>query len=137
MNKIQTKRLEKMATHLETGKLGHENFYFAAINMGEMDKKGCGTLGCAIGELPIVFPRSWEFDSLFVKIKKSNSQSYREDLLSWFGLRKLEANHLFYPDVQRVKMFGGKRLYGTATKEQVASNIRAFLKIKTNEGNNP
>lgn len=51
MNK---RRLLKLATHLETGKLGHRHFYFGAYNLGAVTANKCGTSGCAIGELPII-----------------------------------------------------------------------------------
>jgi len=48
MNKTQINRLEKMATHLESGKLGHEHFDFSVVNAGRTNKKGCGTAGCVL-----------------------------------------------------------------------------------------
>jgi len=65
---IKFKKLQKLADHLRRGKLGHTTFDFSCINDGEpaqvtIDPKtltikasGCGTSGCAMGELPIIFP---------------------------------------------------------------------------------
>lgn len=38
--------------------------------------------------------------------------------------------HLFQPEAQITGLFGGRELSRNATPRQVASNIRAFVKIK-------
>ena len=132
MNKIQENRLLKLAQHLETGKLGHKDFDFNRINGGEFDERGCGTLGCAIGELPIVFPSSWKFVSNYVTRIRSEHIGYfdEETVRLWFGTTIEEDDHLFYPDMQNPKEYGGRVLGSSAKREQVAKNIRAFIEKK-------
>jgi len=140
MKKIHINRLKKLADHLRNGKLGHQEFYFGAYNKTtyDYDKKGCGTMGCAIGECPIIF-RDWKFKlsskslglGKFIPIYKN----YRKPHTSgekFFGINTNEYRHLFIPSGQKTYWFGGKFLEKTATKKQVAANIEAFIKLKTN-----
>jgi len=133
MNKIQEKRLLKVAKHLETGKLGHEKFRFCTVNSGPKDARGCGTLGCAIGEFPIIFPRVFKFSEDWVRPKKENHPPLYSVVQSWFGITDQEDDHLFYPNKQEPYHFGGKILTDRATRKAVAKNIRAFIKVKNKE----
>jgi len=131
MNKIQIKRLEKLATHLEKGKLGHKTFDFEEVNSGPLDIKGCGTLGCAIGEMPFVHPNSWHFNRQGDLTKTSNGSCIAIEVELWYGINHAECAHLFYPYGQQPEIYGGKQLGSDPTRKKVAKNIRAFLKIKT------
>ncbi len=122
MNK---ERLLKLAEHLESGKLGHKEFYFGNYNVGEFDGRGCGTSGCAIGECPIVF-KEWKFDDNGTPVV-GKSQTAESSGTKFFNISISEYEHLFYPFSQNVEMYGGNTLGYSATKEQVASNIRAFV----------
>lgn len=124
------KRLEELAQHLETGTLGHKVFDFATINGGF--KNECGTNGCALGELPALYPNEWEWDCFgFVSLIQGGTDSPGEDAMIWFNVGREECNHLFYPDLQDVDTYGGSYLHADATRQDVASNIREFIKIKT------
>lgn len=133
MTKIHANRLRKLADHLKRGKLGHKKFDFARINSicaGEdFDERGCGTLGCALGECPIVFPKEWEFRA-YIPCLKTGSTAAFESSRKFFGLCSEESGHLFAPWDQNTKDFGGRVLNQKASAEQVASNIYAFLKVK-------
>ena len=132
MNKVQIKRMQKLEEHLRRGKLGHAMFDFSEVNVGPRNPKGCGTMGCAMGELPIIFSRIWIFtDDGRVRLKK-DPRAFGIKLIvgNWFGIDGDEAGHLFFPEKQDTKNYGGKDLSGFATREQVAANIRAFLKLK-------
>jgi len=133
MKKIHKDRLLKLANHLEKGKLGHKEFNIRYVNFsgnGIYDSNGCGTCGCAIGELPFVFPRRFRF-------WKGSDSSVVEDRIKgtlnsdgFFGLNQDEAEHLFWPQSQDTKRYGGRVLTDDATKTQVAKNILAFIKKK-------
>ena len=134
MNKIQAERLLKLAQHLETGKLGHKRFSFDLINSGKVDKSGCGTVGCAMGELPIVFPRTWEFISLReVAVRgsdRADGMNMEFSVQEWFGISRDERRHLFYPLHQHPDLYGGRMLVQGARKTSVAKNIRLFVEKK-------
>lgn len=127
---IEYARLLKLAKHLESGKLGHEEFNFAQFNNAKEPK--CGTAGCAIGECPIAFPNDWEFRAgqsvalIGSKIRLYTSESHGAK--KFFGLTHHQADHLFYPEMQDTKLYGGKYLEDDATRHEVASNIRIFVK---------
>jgi hypothetical protein len=129
MKALHRKRLEKLATHLEKGKLGHDKFDFSALH----DVTSCGTAGCALGECPTVFPRQWKLsgsyhpDPRLRRTRKAPGDSFC-DAEYFFGLTGSEAMHLFHPNEQNTDAFGGKHLGESATRRQVASNIRAFIK---------
>lgn len=141
MQKKYRDRLLKLATHLKEGKLGHKKFDFTWLNHDpKKSEQGltyeCGTLGCALGECPIVFPRQWKFDDTEgcepnpILRKDTNSGDSFWDAEHFFGLNDNESGHLFAPGCQTVSKYGGKHLGNKATKIQVANNILAFLKIK-------
>ena len=130
MNEIQEQRLIQMGNHLLHGDLGHERFDFRCYNRGYTKEQTCGTNGCAVGELPVLFPESWEFVSQYVRIKDSDNKFVWEDVEDWYGIKHEEAYHLFMSSVQLTALYGGELLDEDATKEQVANNIFAFLKKK-------
>lgn len=123
-------RLRKLAIHLESGELAHRKFNFSRINQGKKDEGGCGTSGCAIGELPAVFPRRWKFDfcDVFgvVEVCRPDDSFTRERTASFFGITQREDVLLFYPGHQAP--WNHYVLGARATKEQVATGIRNFLK---------
>lgn len=143
MKKLHKDRLLKLANHLKTGKLGHKKFDFSVINVDpEKDDRGeeykCGTLGCALGECPIVFPRQWGFKrykygGVDPVLKNPTdreyfgSQSFR-DSEDFFGIDEEQSEHLFQPESQIPSEYGGRHLDENATRIQVANNILAFIK---------
>lgn len=134
------KRLLKLADHLEGGKLGHKKFYFGMWNTDEeltqLATNGCGYAGCAIGECPAAFKRSWKWKSgapVLIGLRLPRDQQFDSfaSAQKFFGLSMMEANHLFIPMRQFTNTLGGRELSRTATKTQVARNIRTFVKIKS------
>ena len=133
MEQLYKDRLLKLAAHLETGELGHEVFDFALIN----DAQGpeCGTRGCAIGELPIVFPDEWKFSSrgsVFMSSPLEERRVNESGVRTFFSLSDKEYLFLFTP-------FDGPHSYmpiwykvtdTEAKKEEVAANIRRFVAWK-------
>ncbi len=134
------RRLLKLAKHLENGKLGHEKFDFREYNMSRNNipvPNKCGYMGCAIGECPIAFPNEWKFGNYGpILISKNDLElnTFNNSLI-FFNIINKEFIHLFIPshenlNNQYIDLYGGKVLFGDATKEEVASNIREFVKIK-------
>lgn len=137
MKWFHKKRLEKLATHLEKGKLGHSKFNFGMFSFGNRKENGCGTLGCALGECPVLFPRDWSFVEWYADditgeadfIVLACGEKYTDDsAVAFFGINHSIVHHLFYPTTQKPENYGGRRLSSKATRKQVAANIRAFLK---------
>lgn len=151
---IQYKKLQKLADHLRRGKLGHLKFDFSCINSddpqmelkeGKVTVRPCGTSGCAMGELPILFPKDWEYPEPevlgidsdgYVEVDlpaepeplfETHGNGLEESVAEFFGISLGAANHLFYPHHQDTEQFGGVELDGKATKLQVAKNIEAFI----------
>lgn len=139
MRKQFRERLEKLATHLESGKLGHAKFDFSAINETRdhaIPPCGkCGYAGCALGELPIVFPRLWKFGAYGHTVLRSprtmraqnsgDSFSHSEE---FFGLTCGESLGLFSGCNPRP--WAKTDLRPDATRKQVARGIRMFLRWK-------
>ena len=127
LKKIYRDRLEKVADHLKYGKLGHKIFDFSVINEnveGTWPKGNtCGTNGCAIGELPIIFPKYFKFEHDQV-IKIGTEQDFW-DFYTWFGLNPDIYTMLFHPGEYRI--WNKKVLLHNASRKQVAQSIREFL----------
>lgn len=63
---MNRERLQKLAEHLESGKLAHKKFDIKYYNVGDETgpfplKGQCGTVGCALGECPAVWPELWRW----------------------------------------------------------------------------
>jgi hypothetical protein len=144
MKKIHEERLLKLVAHLESGKLGHEVFYFGHYNteadmtapvadISDYEPVGaprCGTAGCAIGECPILFPRSWKFNSYGWPTLRAGSHSDPMDAArEFFGLSYGDAASLFLPGPADGRCDGvvGPRLGRDASKQEVAQHIRRFI----------
>lgn len=143
MKKIHRDRLLKMAKHLRDGNLGHKEFNFQFVNANELGQEmrtnGCGFMGCAIGENPIAFPKSWRFVKGVATLTGGKFDRDRwpckelQHSEQFYGLTPREAAHLFVPNDQNPDDFGGYRLHGGATAKQVARNIEIFVKRKEKE----
>lgn len=135
MKKLYRDRLLKLAAFLET--LARDEFYFGEYvkHYERKDAEICGTVCCAIGWCPSVFPRRWKWVQLYAAVKpilheyKNYYHPERASGAAFFGLNWEEYDHLFIPDSQR-KQLGGKRLYVGSPPQRVAENIRAFVAHK-------
>ncbi len=148
--------LLKLATHLEVGELGHKEFDFTTWNNSKRrngtlctfdtwlvlkpagakfnERNRCGTVGCAIGEMPFVAPDDWFFD------EREGMPYYKDSMAtkSWplysaqdfFGISNSEAGAMFIPTGNVGMKHGCPLLPSTASKEQVAANIRLFVAYK-------
>ena len=142
MNKTNIKRLLKLADHLESGKLGHKVFDYSEYNV--MDDNGlpsdgtCGTRGCAIGECPIVFPRSWKFGKNGSPVlKKSKNIAYSGKNIGYsgvmfFNLSFDEFDALFKGNA--LNNSSGRQVFKflsiTAKRKTVANRLRKFVELK-------
>jgi hypothetical protein len=148
---IHVRRLRKIIKHLRQGKLGHKTFDFSLINSTPLslvmegepnyDDRGCGTNGCAIGELPFIFPRDWTyrrgptgFWSAPVRTGDQHRLPFRprldESIARFLGITEYQVGTLFYPAGYRSADYECGiecQLPETATRKQVARNIEKFL----------
>lgn len=123
---IRFDRLAELETHLRYGQLGHASFSFARV----VQLTPCGTAGCALGELPFIWPKDWRFEgraseSGYTGWPRMDLHDLFSGALDWFGIGMEEYDHLFLPGKQNPK-YGGEYLSCSATAEEVAGNIRAF-----------
>lgn len=128
MNKIGRERLQKLEDHLREGKLFHKEFDITLWN--DTTSAMCGTSGCAIGELPELFPDKWGWrhDGMpFLKSSRFNTVGINGS--KFFNLEPDEFDHLFVSHSQDVNSFGGEMLRRNATPLDVANNIHEFLEI--------
>lgn len=142
MKAVHKKRLLKLYEYMRQPqkKLGNDKFDFSVYK----DYISCGTCGCMAGELPYIFPRMWEFDTInyidiliSVRLRQGqhgdrfSSKSEIAQLSEFFGISYDEASHLFQPNGQSLGIDPrSKLLERSATKRQVVANLRRFLKIK-------
>jgi hypothetical protein len=128
-NTVGMERLKRLLEHMEHGKLSVRRFDFRII------RNDCGTAGCMAGELPGLFPE-WEF---FLKPDFSDAPGVRlkgefSDLgliygaMWFFGLERTEVLDLFFPAGPLEETAG--RLPYEATREEVAANLRKFIRRK-------
>ena len=127
---MQKQRLLKLAQHLETGKLIHKKFDYRVLNTLGIDKygntidtfdtKGCGTLGCALGECPGVF-KGWRFNNQRVPVYNTCDSATLSAKL-FFGLSPNEVDYLFFPGED------SNPLPDSSTRKRVARHIRDFVK---------
>ena len=127
MKKLYKYRLRKLAEHIvDRSKRGHKKFDFGKVSNGSANT--CGTSGCAMGECPVAFPRSFKFDvGGLIRLRKDSEDHMDNDVAKFFGLDLNQVNHLFYPGLQQPFLYGGKTLDISATARQVSKNILAFL----------
>jgi len=126
MKTIHRERLEKLADYLD--QLPRRKFVFDVV----IKDGTCGSVGCAIGHCPNVFPELVMYDSITetVRLKDGHySYSYRETASRLFDLTFGQAGGLFGPHNQQNELGPEyKDLGNNATPKQVAKLIRQFLR---------
>lgn len=134
MKTFHKNRLLKLADFLDN--LPRKKFFFGDV-VNEFDEKNhCGSVCCAVGWCPTVFPRHWKwtgdtFDDYYVGLKESTT-FWDEDAAEFFGIDINEACGLFYPGSTR-PWARNTMLADEATPKQVAKSIRQFVKWKEKE----
>lgn len=120
--RIRYDRLEKLAAFLD--KLPKKRFDFNTMR----EERDCGTVACAIGWMPEVFPR-------LVKAVHTDTTLFtaldRVSEVFGFGGAHHYAYALFYPDAQRP--WSRTKLTEKATAKQVAKSIRQFCEWRKNQ----
>lgn len=135
---MNAERLLTLADHLESDKRGHKIFDFRIITDSLKQENGCGTAGCALGEMPLAFPDLVEWrgqkwgvlPGLIGNESITDSFQIAEHL---FSITSEESGLLFAPSEESAggpQSFGGEFLGSDATPKQVAANIRAFVAHK-------
>ena len=118
MKKLHRERLLKLADFLDT--LKRKQFDYSDYVTEYDYKNKCGTVCCAIGWCPAVFPEDWRWRrGVFVNSVGTKNGSTRHD---WFGLSLSEFEYLFCP--------GDSGLPSNATPKRVAKHIRKFVESK-------
>lgn len=120
-----------LAHHLERGKLAHRQFDFSAINKGPRNAKGCGTSGCALGELPALWPDVWNWreGTVYMRIINLKYSDTSDQAALFFEISNDEARGLFFSWYHR-SWNERKMLDDDSTRQQVARNIRDFVRWK-------
>ncbi len=136
----------KLAAHLDSKP--PETFRFACftavpskITEGEIvTELPCGSLCCAIGYLPRVFPDSFYWignpiGDAEIRLRNSNKSDFSASS-EFFGISIDDSVDLFSPDPPAVychespRFFGGPWCRSDATPAMVADRIRAFIAWK-------
>lgn len=155
MKKIHFTRLEKLATHLESGERGHAKFNFNHWTAGHYLNRnpvvpGCGTSGCALGECPVLFRKQWRFNGgqpRLVGLPERGAIEWGDpakcetiyDAMAFFGITMDEAKILFMPKPHKnlnipAVTVGPFTQHGDKVKRQgVAKQIRRFIAWKKKE----
>ena len=143
---MNAERLEKLAHHLIVGKLGVDHFDFRTVLDGlYVDGHLCGTVGCAMGELPAAFPEEWKRvvkESLDHDIGLSFTHTgpgiiepmtrlpgcldNTDNVSTFFDLSHEEFRYLFLPYYTDDDCSG--YLLPDATAEEVGQHIRDFVR---------
>lgn len=113
--------LEKLAAFLD--ELPERKFYFGYL-ISVWNNKGCGTVCCAIGWTPAVFPELVEWKECTVSwrgCEKADLADISEEL---FGIDDCEYRFLFEPSSFKCP------LNMDATAKEVAAHIRSFIASK-------
>lgn len=121
---IGNERLMKLAAFLS--RLPPRKFNFKHV-VAKEDENGCGTVCCAMGWCPAVFPKDWEWAYQDVRLKRRATGYWSfHDALRYFVLTEDEADSLFMPG--RRPQYGGPV---NSKPKDVARNIRAFVKARS------
>lgn len=138
--RFRADRLLKLAAHLENGRPGgHKKFDFSKWHVNHGDENHCGTLGCAIGEMPVVFPKLARFGTIghwlsgtigAVKGRVKKRLSGFELASDVFGVAVKDCHLLFNPGGQRWWVPKQTSLSNRATAKQVARSIRLYVKAR-------
>jgi hypothetical protein len=145
---MNARRLLKLADFLAA--LPREKFDFSQI----VEQKGkpmlqalkagktrCGTVGCAIGWMPAVFPRHLKWGEDFrgsgtylgVYFRNSDPESFSGEPIDFqvaeqfFGITEDETQWLFLPDYYSGERDADNGLSDSATPKAVARHIRKFV----------
>jgi len=132
---MEAEKLMKLARYLV--KVPPNRFDFKVIVQGSVipnQEDNCGTMACALGNLPFVFPERFEYringmGRVKVHDKEEDAPleylTYVEPICSFFDLGAIEVLGLFSAYEQ--DSIGQKELTGEASPLEVAQNIASYV----------
>jgi len=126
---MNEERLHIMYDNLMATEWAGREWDFNVYNGGSNSEENkCGSLGCAIGEAPMIWSE-WEYD-LHGAPYVIGCEEVRSiiNAAEWFDISWQAATHLFTPRSQDTDVYGGERLTSSATRKEVATNLRIFMK---------
>lgn len=134
--KVRTDRLRKLADHLMNKMPTGHTFNFGVLY--KHPNQWCGTVACAMGELPFCFPDEWLIDiktadgALKPYLKELSTGNSFDDTGDFFDVSETQVYHLFMPrSQQKTILFPGcDGLYSDATAQQVGLNILYFCALE-------
>ena len=139
---MNRKRLEKIITHLESGRpKGSKKFTFSTLSVGPITKQHCGTNGCVMGDFPVIFPRHFVVrqgryetsDNDVFLLGGTATVTWGQDLLNFLDIEYGESRQLFWPTYYNDAPWNQSNLAkrpDRLTAKQVAKAIRRFIKWK-------
>lgn len=123
--------LDELADYLDYQELKHDVFDMKVYR--QINTFNCGTRGCAMGELPFLFPDIFGFkirlgDTYWIVNKKSNMPITSENFGHYLGIldpfQCKRLNSIFNPTLSNIYFLDdGVRI----TPEMVANQIRKFI----------
>lgn len=128
--------LQKLYDHGKSGNFKADIFDFGSFRHTLGYALGaCKTAGCMAGELPYVFPNDWVFEESsglntsykLPRLLPSAGGRVIADLMTFFDIPEIAAEHIFYPGEQHEELFGGCKLYEKASLADVLDNMAIFL----------
>lgn len=129
MNTVERRHLEKLIQFLE--KLEPNRFKFSEV-ISQVDVRGCGSVCCAIGWTPKVFPRlvRWGLSCLRIKQKREFvEQPYHVVAARLFGLSNRLCCNLFCPNCQCMAHEDLPDCGRHSSPQEVAAMLRKFLEL--------
>lgn len=132
---MEAEKLMKLARHLVN--VSPSSFDFKVIVQGSAiptQEDNCGTMACALGNLPFVFPERFEYLlSEMGRVKVHDKENYIlleyltyvEPVCSFFDLSAIEVLGLFSAYEQHE--IGLAELSDTASPLEVAQNIASYV----------
>lgn len=135
---VNTARLLKLADFLDKLPRSHFNFNTVLEKVPATKENECGTVGCAIGWCPTVFPRTCKaisvagnaFPESVIRVGKRDIDTgwarHGEVAEALFGMKEEDAYLLFTPGKRSPA--DGKVAKRSAAPASVARRIRAYVK---------
>lgn len=153
--KIGDRRLLKLADHLESQHRGLQRFDFGSV----CTVRSCGSAGCAIGEMPAVWPKSWEWNDGNTQVTQPTflrpcdapydcdyyGRAYMvvragsgvrdscgwdgEDVQAWFGIDEEIARILFLPSALTPASVNGVEIYGNHARASAEDVAKTIRQV--------
>ena len=122
---VRVDRLRKLADFLDKLQRSHFDFAIVRGKYSPFPGNDCGTVGCAIGWCPTVFPKACHINVAGQAVRiDGRYRSYFAAGARLFGMSDDDAYHLFTP--REPSPATGRDLSYFATHKQVARRIRTY-----------